>query len=103
LEEAGASKYESDRRNRRNLHRTDRKEAEGKPHLGASGKRESTGTMGGKNAKKATARGRKAAIARAHRAGGHTRQELYVQARHWHIEGRSKMSKRRLENALDIH
>lgn len=74
LEEAGASKYESNRRNRRNLHRTERKEAEGrtgqqeregKSHLGASGKRESTRTMGGKNAKKATARGRKAATARA--------------------------------------
>ena len=74
LEEAGASKYESNRRNRRNLHRTERKEAEGrtgqqeregKSHLGASGKRESTRTMGGKDAKKATARGRKAATARA--------------------------------------
>ena len=74
LEEAGASKYESNRRNRRNLHRTERKEAEGrtgqqeregKSHLGASGKRESTRTMGRKNAKKATARGRKAATARA--------------------------------------
>jgi len=74
LEEAGASKYESNRRNRRNLHRTERKEAEGrtgqqeregKSHLGASGKRESTRTMGGKNVKKATARGRKAATARA--------------------------------------
>ena len=112
LEEAGASKYESNRRNRRNLHRTERKEAEGrtgqqeregKSHLGASGKRESTRTMGGKDAKKPTARGRKAATARAHRADGHTRQELYVQARHRHIEGRSKMSKRQLENALGVH
>jgi hypothetical protein len=112
LEEAGASKYESNRRNRRNLQRTERKEAkgrtgqqerEGKSRLGASGKRESTRTMGGKNAKKATARGRKAATARAHRADGHTRHELYAQARHGHIEGRSKMSKRQLENALGVH
>jgi Family of unknown function (DUF6496) len=30
LQEAGASKYQSGRRNRRNLHRTERKEAEGR-------------------------------------------------------------------------
>src|SRR3954447_5681596 len=51
LEEAGDSKYESARRNRRNLQRTERKEAkgrtaqqerEGKAHVGAIGKREST-------------------------------------------------------------
>ena len=57
LEEAGASKYESDRRNRRNLDRTERKEAkgrtaqqerEGKSHIGASRQRESTPAMGGK-------------------------------------------------------
>jgi hypothetical protein len=73
LEEAGASKYESNRRNRHNLRRTERKEAkgrtgqqerEGKSHIGASGKRESTKSMGGKNARKPTARGRKAAAAR---------------------------------------
>jgi hypothetical protein len=32
LEEAGASKYESEGRNERNLHRTERKEARAKPH-----------------------------------------------------------------------
>jgi hypothetical protein len=72
LEEAGASKYESDRRNRRNLRRTERKEAEGKTgqqeregrsHVGASDKRESTRSMGGKNAKRPTVRGQKAAAA----------------------------------------
>ena len=56
--------------------------------------------MGGKSANKPTARGRKTAAARAHRADGHTRQQLYIQARRRHIEGRSKMSKRQLENAL---
>jgi hypothetical protein len=110
LEEAGASKYESNRRNRRNLHRTERKEAEGKTgqqehegksRLGASDKRESTRSMGGKNAKKPTARGRRAAATRA-RADGHTRRELYLQARRRHIEGRSKMTKRQLENALSV-
>jgi len=111
LEEAGASKYESDRRNRRNLRRTERKEAEGRTgqqeregtsHIGASGKRESTRAMGGKNAKHPTARGRKAAATRAHRPDGHTRQELYAMAKRRHVEGRSKMTKRQLENALGI-
>src|SRR5256885_16626451 len=55
LEEAGTSKYESSRRNRRNLRRTEKREAqgrtaqqerEGKSHVGARGKRESTRAMG---------------------------------------------------------
>src|SRR6266850_1402779 len=67
LEEAGASKYESKRRNKRNLRHTERKEAqgktaqqerEGKSHLGALRKRESTRSMGGANARKPAARGR---------------------------------------------
>src|SRR5690242_2651210 len=111
LEEAGASKYESGRRNRRNLRRTETKEAkgrtaqqerEGKSHVGASRKRESTRVMGGHNARKTTARGRRAANARARKADGHTRQELYARARKRGIEGRSKMTKRQLENALGM-
>ena len=111
LEEAGASKYESARRNRRNLRRTERKEAkgrtaqqerEGKSHVGASGKRESSRTMAGRDAHKATGSGRKAATARARKRDGHTRQELYAKARRRGIEGRSKMSKRQLENALGV-
>jgi hypothetical protein len=111
LEEAGASKYESDRRNRRNLDRTERKEAkgrtaqqerEGKSHIGASRQRESTPVMGGKDARKPATRGRKASNARAHRQNGHTRQELYAKARQRQVEGRSKMTKRQLENALGI-
>jgi Family of unknown function (DUF6496) len=111
LEEAGASKYESDRRNRRNLRRTERKEAEGKTgqqeregksKIGASGKRESTPSMGGKNAQRLTARGHKMATARARRADGFTRPQLYVLAKRRNIEGRSKMTKRQLKNALGI-
>jgi Family of unknown function (DUF6496) len=111
LQEAGASKYESERRNRRNLRRTERKEAqgrtaqqerEGKSHIGASRKRESTRAMGGRNARKPTARGRKAAISRARKRDGHTRQELYARAQRRGIEGRSKMTKQQLENALGI-
>ena len=68
LEEAGASRYESSKRNRRNLRRTEQKEAkgrtgqqerEGASHIGASGRRESTTAMGGRTAKKRTVPGRK--------------------------------------------
>ena len=74
LKEAGASKYESKGENRRNLKRTKRKEAhgetsqqerEGKSHVGARGRRDSSRAMGGKNAKTRTVRGRKAARTRA--------------------------------------
>ncbi|MGY3615906.1 DUF6496 domain-containing protein [Bradyrhizobium sp. USDA 10063] len=111
LQEAGASKYDSERRNRRNLRRTERKEAkgrtaqqerEGKSHVGASRKRESSRAMGGRNARKPTARGRKAALSRARQRDGHTRQELYARARRRGIEGRSKMTRQQLENALGI-
>lgn len=111
LQEAGASKYNSASRNKRDLRRSERKEAkgrtgqqerEGKSRVGASGKRESTRAMGGKNAAKPTVRGQRAARARAHRADGHTRQELYARARRQKIAGRSKMTKRQLENALGV-
>jgi Family of unknown function (DUF6496) len=78
LKEAGASKFESGQANKKNLRKTERKEArgetyqqekEGKSHVGARGRRESSRSMGGKSATKratksatkATARGRKAA------------------------------------------
>lgn len=59
LKESGESKYESKTENKRNLARSKRKESagktaqqerEGKSHVGARGKRESTRAMGGKNA-----------------------------------------------------
>ena len=109
LHEAGASKSESPRKNRRNLARTKCKEArgetaqqekEGKSHVGARGERESSRAMGGKNAKRTTARGRKAARTRARRSGGATRAELMQQARRRNIAGRSKMTKQQLQNAL---
>lgn len=108
LKEAGASKYESERENRRNLARSERKEArgdtyqqerEGKSHVGSRGRRESSRAMGGKNAARTTARGRKATRARA-RQGGTTKEQLYQRAKARDIPGRSKMSKRQLENAL---
>jgi hypothetical protein len=109
LEEAGASKYESRRDNRKHFAKTKRKEArgetaqqerEGKSHVGARGRRESSRAMGGRNASKRTARGRKAAAARARHAGGTTKAELYKRAKARHIPGRSHMTKRQLENAL---
>jgi hypothetical protein len=111
LEEAGASRHESGSRNRRNLHRTENKEArgrtaqqerEGKSHVGAHRKRESTKAMAGRDARKLTARGRKAATARSRKPDGHTRQELYASAKRKGIEGRSRMSKLQLENALGM-
>jgi len=65
LKEAGASKDESPKKNKRNLAKSKRKEAkgktyqqerEGKSRVGARGKRESTRAMGGKNAKTAARR-----------------------------------------------
>jgi Family of unknown function (DUF6496) len=108
LNEAGASKYESKKENRKNLAKTKRKEArgdtaqqvrEGKSRVGARGRRESSRAMGGRNASRTTARGRRAARARS-RNDGTTRAELYEQAKRRHIPGRSRMSKRQLENAL---
>jgi hypothetical protein len=58
--------------------------------------------MSGKDARKTAARARKAAAARTRKPDGHTRQELYATAKRRHIEGRSKMSKRQLENALGM-
>jgi hypothetical protein len=107
LREAGVSKYESPKENERNLLRTERKEArgetyqqeaEGKSHVGAEGPRESSRAMGGSNASRLTKRGAHAARARARK--GLTYDDLYARAKREHVEGRSKMSKQQLENAL---
>jgi hypothetical protein len=61
LHEAGASKYDSKSEQKRNLSKSKRKEArgatyqqekEGKSHVGAKSRRESSRAMGGKNATK---------------------------------------------------
>src|SRR5882757_4920132 len=79
LKEAGTSKYESEAENKKNLARTERKEAhgetyqqeqEGKSHVGSRGRRESSSAMGGRDATKKTARGRKSARARARTRSG---------------------------------
>lgn len=108
LSEAGASQYKSDKENKRSFAKTAGKEArgetaqqakEGRSHLGARGKRESSPAMGGENATRLTASGRKGARRRS-RDGGATKSELYERAKRMGVEGRSKMSKRQLENAL---
>ena len=108
LSESGASKYASKKQNKRSLAKNKHKEArgetgqqerEGKSHVGARGRRESSRAMGGKNATRRTARGRKAARSRS-RSGGPTKAQLYNRAKARGIEGRSKMSKRQLQNAL---
>ena len=76
LHEAGASKYESPKKNRENLKRTKLRERAGK-----------TGTAG----KRASPRSR---------GNGPTRAELYREARRRDIPGRSKMNKSELARAL---
>jgi hypothetical protein len=72
LREAGASKYESKKKNRENLKRTKARE-----RRGATEKDRSEGAD-----------------------DGQTRADLYAEARRRDIPGRSKMSKRELERAL---
>jgi hypothetical protein len=99
LKESGASKYESKSANAR---KTDAKEAkgqtaqqerEGKAKVGASGRRESTRAMGGRNA---------ATTTRRRRSDGLTRRELYAKAQRKHIAGRSRMNKEELKKALGM-
>src|ERR1700749_4331203 len=87
LSEAGASKYDSKRKQRHNRARTAAKEArgqtgqqerEGNARIGAKGKRESSRAEGGKNARHLTAAGKRAARSRVR--GGPTKQELYKRA-----------------------
>jgi hypothetical protein len=82
LKEAGASRYESRKENTRNRRKYERAEAEGKTYqqeregksrVGASGRRESSRAMGGKNATRAAAPGRKAAASRKQSAAARRR------------------------------
>ena len=109
LKEGGASQYESERENERNLQKSKSKEAqgetaqqerEGRTHVGARDRRESSPAMGGTNATQKTARGTTAARSRVRNANSETKKELYREAKARHISGRSKMSKQQLENAL---
>jgi hypothetical protein len=107
LSEAGASKYDSARKNRGHRAKTERKEAkgktgqqerEGKSRIGARGKRESSRAEGGRNARRITTAGKRAARARVR--GGQTKAQLYKRAKKQNLPNRSKMTKTQLENAL---
>ena len=78
LDEAGASKYERPKKNRRNLRRTKRRERQG-----ATGEARAE-------------RGR----SRSRRSSGPSRSELYNEAKRRGIAGRSRMSKAELQRAL---
>src|SRR5580704_2641724 len=73
LREAGASKYESKEKNRENLKRTKARERRGATEKDRSERQ---------------------------RGPERTRSELYTEAKHRNIPGRSKMSKKELEHAL---
>lgn len=108
LSESGASRFKSERKNRKSYARSRAKEAagrtaqqekEGRSKVGARGDRVSSPAMGGKNATRTTAAGRKAAATRARNAPS-TKAELYERAAKKGIEGRSRMTKQQLVNAL---
>jgi hypothetical protein len=95
LHEAGASKFESPKENRRNLARTKAKERRGDTYKGEAERR--------KGRAPAKSNGRKSSRAKSSRAksaSDKTKAELYAEARRRDIAGRSKMNKRQLEHAL---
>jgi hypothetical protein len=107
LHEAGHSKYDSAAKYRSNRAKSEHKESrgktgqqerEGKSLIGARGKRVSTRAESGKNARRLTARGKRAARSRVRK--GPTKDQLYKRAQREHIPNRSKMTKTQLENAL---
>lgn len=78
LHEAGASNQESPRKNKANLRKTTSRERQGK-----------------------AAEARKEGKAKAARTGsGHSREDLYAEAKRRNLPGRSKMTKPELEHAL---
>lgn len=89
LHEAGATNQESPAENRRNLKRTKAKERKGET---AEAERE------GKAAQHRTME--KATAQRSASRSERTREALYAEAKKRGIEGRSKMTKRELEQAL---
>ena len=90
LHEAGASKYESPKENKRNLRRTKAKEARGETFKDAAE---------GRRGRAKSSRGRSDGRAR----GEKTKAELYAEAKRRDIPGRSKMDKGQLERALHAH
>lgn len=89
LHEAGASNQQSKATNARNLRRTKSKERRGETYQDE--------TEGHRATEKTYARATGRAKAKGHEE---TRAELYAEAKHRDIPGRSKMSKAQLERAL---
>lgn len=89
LHEAGATRQESPKENRRNLSRTKAKERRGETaEAETEGKAAQDRTMRRQTARKGAD------------GAGKSRNELYAEARRRDIPGRSKMSKGELERAL---
>ncbi|HEY8873291.1 MAG TPA: hypothetical protein VIM52_09700, partial [Stellaceae bacterium] len=84
LHEAGASKFESPKENRRNLRRTKAKESRGETY-----KDEAEGWVS-----------RATSFLTGKSRGGKTKAELYAEAKQRNVPGRSTMNKRQLEHAL---
>jgi hypothetical protein len=83
LHEAGASKYESSQKNQENLRKTKSRE-----------RRAATGQARAERRKPAGDRARGG-------SGDKTKAELYQEAKHRNVSGRSKMSKEQLARALN--
>jgi hypothetical protein len=88
LNEAGASRYESPKKNARNLRRTKAKERRGETYRDEI------------EGRRATQKSRVSARSNGSRNDGETRAELYAEARRRNIPGRSRMNKAQLERAL---
>jgi len=89
LHEAGATRQENPKKNRRNLTRTKAKERRGETaEAEKEGKAAQDRTMRRQTARKGSD------------GAGKTRDELYAEAKRRDIPGRSKMSKAQLERAL---
>ncbi len=92
LSEAGASNRQSPKENRERLRTTKRKEREGQT---AQAEKE-----GPRRAKRTLAAGANGDRPPGSRRQGKTRKQLYAEAAARRIEGRSRMSKAQLEDAL---
>lgn len=102
LHEGGASKYESKRENKRDLAKskskerrgeTGQQEREGKSHIGARGRRESSRAMGGENATRTTSRGRKSSSSRGRKSASRKSSVRKTAGRK--SSGRRKSSRRK--------
>jgi len=85
LNEAGASKFKSPKKNRQSLARTKAKERRGQ-----TAQQQKEGRMGASRSRRATTS----------RGQGPTRAELYARAARQGVAGRSRMRKAELERAL---